>query len=279
MRLINGRAIATALGGEIQTAATALRAAGAPPALAVVVPTRDEATAWYVRTITRTAAKVGIECQVHQLDEPTGAEVARRLDVLSADPAVHGIVCQTPLPSGVSLGEVGAHIDPAKDVDGANPLSLGRLTAGLAAFAPATAMAVLEILRREAIPFPGRRAVVIGRSIIVGKPVALLLLAANTTVTICHSHTVDLASISAAADILVVAIGRPHAIGIDHIRRGAVVIDVGTNPTPDGLTGDVDAGALADLDVALTPVPGGVGPVTTMLLLRNTVDAAGRQGS
>jgi methylenetetrahydrofolate dehydrogenase (NADP+)/methenyltetrahydrofolate cyclohydrolase len=275
VRLIDGRAIAAAVSDEVATAAAGLREAGVVPTLAVVVPTADEATAWYVRSIQRAAGKVGVECRVEQLDSPSAADITQRLDALSADAGVHGIICQTPLPDGVRLDEVGGHIVPHKDVDGANPTSLGRLATGLPTFAPATAAAVLEILRREEVPLLGTRTVVIGRSTVVGKPVALLLLAEHATVTVCHSRTVDLPGVCVDADVLVAAVGRTHLIGADYVKKGAVIVDVGTNPTSDGgLAGDVDPDAVADRAGALTPVPGGVGPVTTMLLLRHTVDAA-----
>lgn len=274
MRLIDGRAIAAAITAEVTADVAELTAAGTTPTLAVVVPTDDEATAWYVRSIERAAAKVGIACRVDKLDHPDGEATTKHLDALSADPAIHGIICQTPLPPGVNLDAVGAHIDPAKDIDGANPVSLGRLVAGLPTYPPATAAAVLEILHHEGVPLAGARAVVVGRSTVVGKPAALLLLAEHATVTVCHSRTADLAALCAEADVLVAAVGRTHLIGAAHIKPGAVVIDVGTNPTQDGgLAGDVDPHG-ADQAAALTPVPGGVGPVTTMLLMRHTVRAA-----
>ena len=275
MRLIDGRAIAKAIAEEVADAVAGLRGTGTAPVLAVVVPAEDEAARWYVRSIQRQAAKVGIDCVVHDLAGAGAHAVADRLAGLSADGSVHGIICQTPLPDGMTLEAAGALIDPSKDVDGANPVSLGRLAAGLPGFAPATAAAVLEILRREEVRLSGTRAVVVGRSVVVGKPAALLLLAGNATVTICHSRTKDLASVCAEGDVLVAAVGRAGLIGAAHIKPGAVVIDVGTNPTPDGgLAGDVDAGE-AGAAAALTPVPGGVGPVTTMLLMRHTVAAAG----
>jgi methylenetetrahydrofolate dehydrogenase (NADP+)/methenyltetrahydrofolate cyclohydrolase len=272
VRIIDGKAIAASLGEDVAAQATALTGRAVTPALAVLVPTDDEATAWYVRSIARTAAKVGVDCRVVTLEKPTGAEVAEQLDRLSADGAVHGVICQTPLPDGVTLEAVGAHIAVGKDVDGANPASLGRLAAGLPAFAPATAHAVLEILRREGTPLVGASVTVVGRSTVVGKPAALLLLAEHATVTIAHSRTRDLAAVCRRADVLVAAAGRAHLIGAEHVKPGAVVIDVGTNPTESGLTGDVDPAITAA--AALTPVPGGVGPVTTMLLLRHTVEAA-----
>ncbi|WP_181772794.1 bifunctional 5,10-methylenetetrahydrofolate dehydrogenase/5,10-methenyltetrahydrofolate cyclohydrolase [Amycolatopsis pittospori] len=275
MTLIDGRAIAAAITAEVTETAAKLREAGTAPTLAVLVPTDDDATAWYVRSIERAAKKVGVDCRVVQLEKPSGEDVTRELDKLSADPSVHGIICQTPLPEGVTLDDVGAHIDPRKDVDGANPVSLGRLTAGLPTYAPATAAAVLEILKREQVALSGAQVAVVGRSTVVGKPAALLLLAENATVTVCHSRTKDLAAVTKTADVLVVAVGRAHFIGADHVKPGAVVIDVGTNPTPEGgLVGDVDQAAVEAIAGSITPVPGGVGPVTTSLLLLHTVTAA-----
>jgi methylenetetrahydrofolate dehydrogenase (NADP+)/methenyltetrahydrofolate cyclohydrolase len=274
-RIIDGNAIAAGIRASTTAEVTRLRDGGVVPRLAIVVPTDDEGTAWYVRSITRAAERVGLECQVEQLNTSSRSEIAGRLAGLSADLGVHGIICQTPLPEGVVLADVGAEIAPEKDVDGANPTSLGRLTAGLPTFAPATAAAVMEILRHEEVPLLGARAVVVGRSVVVGKPTALLLLAEHATVTMCHSRTRDLAAVCAEADVLVAAVGRAGFIGADMVRRGAVVIDVGTNPMPDGtLAGDVDADAVGERAGALTPVPGGVGPVTTQILLRNTVAAA-----
>ncbi|WP_147133134.1 bifunctional 5,10-methylenetetrahydrofolate dehydrogenase/5,10-methenyltetrahydrofolate cyclohydrolase [Stackebrandtia albiflava] len=276
MRNIDGRAIAKTIAAEVTAAAAKLTADGVTPTLAVVVPTDDEATAWYVRSIERTAAKVGVRCRTERLTDPTAESLTALLDTLSADDSVHGVICQTPLPDGLTLADVGSHIAVDKDVDGANPAGLGRLAAGLPTFAPATAAAVLEILRREETPLTGRHAVVIGRSTVVGKPAALLLLAENATVTVCHSRTEDLAAVCARADVLVAAVGRARMVTGDFVKPGAVVVDVGTNPTDDGgLVGDVDAESAADVASALTPVPGGVGPVTTMLLMRHTVQAAG----
>ncbi|MEU3623660.1 bifunctional 5,10-methylene-tetrahydrofolate dehydrogenase/5,10-methylene-tetrahydrofolate cyclohydrolase [Amycolatopsis coloradensis] len=275
MTLIDGRAIAAAITAEVTETAAKLRESGTAPTLAVLVPTDDDAIAWYVRSIERAAKKVGVDCRVVQLEKPTGEDVTRELDKLSADQSVHGIICQTPLPEGVTLDDVGAHIDPHKDVDGANPVSLGRLTAGLPTYAPATAAAVLEILKREQVALSGAQVAVVGRSTVVGKPAALLLLGENATVTVCHSRTKDLAAVTKTADVLVVAVGRAHFVGADHVKPGAVVIDVGTNPTAEGgLVGDVDQAAVEEIAGSITPVPGGVGPVTTSLLLRHTVTAA-----
>lgn len=275
MTLIDGRSIAAAITTEVTATAARLREEGTVPTLAVLVPTDDDATAWYVRSIERAAKKVGVDCRVVQLERPTGDDVTKELDKLSADPSVHGIICQTPLPEGVTLDDVGAHIDPRKDVDGANPVSLGRLAAGLPTYAPATAAAVLEILHREKVELAGAQVTVVGRSTVVGKPAALLLLGEHATVTVCHSRTKDLAEVTKTADVLVVAVGRAHFVGAGHVKPGAVVIDVGTNPTPEGgLVGDVDQAAVEEIAGSITPVPGGVGPVTTALLLRHTISAA-----
>jgi methylenetetrahydrofolate dehydrogenase (NADP+)/methenyltetrahydrofolate cyclohydrolase len=273
--LIDGRAISKSILESVTADVAELRAAGTTPTLAIVVPTDDEATAWYVRSIARTAAKAQIEVRQIDLHGTTAVELVTELAALSVDPAVHGIICQTPLPKGITLDQVGQHIAVAKDVDGANPESLGRLAAGLPAFAPATAQAVVEILQREQVPLSGADVVVVGRSNVVGKPAALLLLAENATVTVCHSRTRDLAAHTRRADVLVAAVGRARMLGAGHVKPGATVIDVGTNPTEDGqLVGDVDTAAVEPVAGAITPVPGGVGPVTTALLLRNVVTAA-----
>jgi methylenetetrahydrofolate dehydrogenase (NADP+)/methenyltetrahydrofolate cyclohydrolase len=273
--LIDGRAISKAILEGVAADVAELRAAGTTPTLAIVVPTDDEATAWYVRSIVRAAERVGIGARQIDLHGTTAVELVTELAALSADPAVHGIICQTPLPKGITLDQVGQHIAVGKDVDGANPESLGRLAAGLPAFAPATAQAVVEILQREQTPLEGADVVVVGRSNVVGKPAALLLLAENATVTICHSRTRDLAAHTRQGDVLVAAVGRARMLGAGHVKPGAVVIDVGTNPTPDGgLVGDVDTEAVEPVAAAITPVPGGVGPVTTALLLRTVVTAA-----
>jgi methylenetetrahydrofolate dehydrogenase (NADP+)/methenyltetrahydrofolate cyclohydrolase len=274
MITLSGKEFAATIRADVTERVAKLTAAGTPPKLAVVTATDDEASAWYVRSIAKATAKVGIVCDVVDLGaSATGEAIASTLTALSADAAVHGIILQTPLPAGVPA-DLAEHIAPHKDVDGANPSSLGRLAAGLPAFAPATAAAVVALLEHHEVPLSGRHAVVVGRSTVVGKPVAHLLLDRNATVTICHSRTTDLPSVTTTGEVLVAAVGRPGLITAEHVRDGAVVIDVGTNATPDGgLVGDVDLSA-ADRAGALSPVPGGVGPVTTALLLRHTVEAA-----
>ena len=278
-RLIDGRAIAARITEATAREAAALRDRGVIPALAIVLRGGDPGAAWYVRSLQRQAARTGVEGQVHQAD--SAAATVATLARLSADPAVHGIICPTPLPAGLTAAAAGALITPAKDVDGANPASLGGVAAGdPGAFAPATAAAVMEILAAEGLDPAGRPAVVVGRSTVVGRPAALLLIAASATVTVAHSRTRDLAHVCREAEILVVAVGRPHLIGAGHVKPGAVVIDVGTNTTADGgLTGDVDTAAVRPVAAAVTPVPGGVGPVTTAQLLRQTVQAAEAAGA
>jgi methylenetetrahydrofolate dehydrogenase (NADP+) / methenyltetrahydrofolate cyclohydrolase len=247
--------------------------------LVVVVATDDEGTAWYVRSLGRAAAKVGIECETVQLD-PEVAAIREKLAEASASDEVHGIILQTPLPPGARANELGRLIAPHKDVDGANPESLGTLVAGLRdrdrpAFVPATAEAVVRLLDAHGVALAGRRVAVVGRSTVVGKPLAHLLLDRDATVTVCHSKTPDLAAVTRGANIVVAAAGRAGLVTADHLAPGAVVVDVGTNPTPDGgLVGDVDAESVRGVAGALSPVPGGVGPVTTALLLRNTARAA-----
>ena len=283
-RELAGRELAAEIGAATAARAAELTAAGRPPRLAVVTATADEASAWYVRLLARTAAKAGVGCDVTDLREAAVSQVTMvagiraALTALSGDPAVHGVLLQTPLPGGARLADLAGAIDPAKDVDGANPVSLGRLMTGLPAFAPATAAAVLALLDHHRVALSGRRAVVVGRSAVVGKPVAQLLLARDATVTVCHSRTVDLAAVTSLAEVLVVAAGRAGLIGPSHVALGATVVDVGTNATADGgLAGDVDP-AVAEVAGALSPVPGGVGPVTTALLLRHVVEAAGSGG-
>lgn len=275
MNPINGRALAAEIASEVAASAAELRTAGVKPSLAIVIPGEDPAAEWYVKAIAGTSARTGVECRTERLACPDTGRLSAKLQELSEDRSVHGIICQAPLPTAVSADEALAHIAPEKDIDCANPLNLGRLMTLGSAFAPATAAASVEILRREKVLFQGTRAVVVGRSAVVGKPTAMLLLAENATVTICHSHTRDLAGICSEADILVAAAGQPHLITPKHVKPGAVVIDVGTSPGAAGtMVGDVNAEALTSVPGKFTPVPGGVGPVTTITLLAHTVAAA-----
>ena len=269
-RTLPGRELAARIRAGVAAQAAELALAGRQPRLAVVTATDDEASAAYVRSIANAAAREGIACDV--LRTTTANGITATLAQLGDDPEVHAVMLQTPLPDGALLADLARAIPPAKDVDGASPESLGRLVAGLPAFAPATAEAVLALLDHYQVQLRGRHAVVVGRSVVVGKPVAHLLLDRHATVTICHSRTADLPAITRQADVLVVAVGRAALIGPGHVSPGTIVIDVGTNATPRGLAGDVDP-AVAEVAGALTPVPGGVGPVTTALLLRHVVTA------
>ena len=269
---LTGRELAITIRAAAAVRAAELTVAGRQPRLAVVTATDDEASAGYVRSIANAAGKEGIACDV--LRTTTAAGVSATLAQLADDPEVHGVMLQTPLPDGALLADLARAIPAGKDVDGASPESLGRLTAGLPAFAPATAEAVLALLDYYQVELRGRHAVVVGRSVVVGKPVAHLLLDRHATVTISHSRTADLAAITRQADVLVVAAGRAGLIGPEHVSPGATVIDVGTNVTDAGqLVGDVNP-AVAGVVAALSPVPGGIGPVTTALLLRHVVEAA-----
>lgn len=275
--VLSGKPLAAEIRRRTSGQAAALGAAGTQPRLVVVTATDDESTMWYVRSIAKAAAAVGIDCDIADLGPSASqAHVRDTLRALNQDREVHGIILQTPLPDGMSLAELAVEIDPAKDVDGANPTSLGRCAAGLPGFTPATAEAVVRLLDHYGVDLVGRDIAMVGRSVVVGTPVALLLLERHATVTVCHSRTADLEDHTSAADIVIVAAGVPRLVAANHVGTGAVVIDVGTNATDDGLIGDVDAGAVDGIADALTPVPGGVGPVTTALLLAHTVQAAGR---
>lgn len=273
---LSGKELATLIHNRARDAVRDLEAGGLRPTLAVVVATDNGSTHWYVRSIERAAERAGINCRILDLgQDATAHELVSVLDDLSADPSVHGIILQTPLPPGVATDELVGHIAPEKDIDGANPLSLGRLAVGQPSFAPATARAVIEILDHFDVPVMGRNVVVIGRSAVVGKPLSLLLLERGATVTVCHSKSGALERFTTAADIVVVAAGRPGLLTGGHVSSEAVVIDVGTNVLPDGsLVGDVDEESVRGIAAALTPVPGGVGSVTTSLLLLQTAEAA-----
>jgi methylenetetrahydrofolate dehydrogenase (NADP+)/methenyltetrahydrofolate cyclohydrolase len=266
--LIDGRTLAAEIRGAAASAVTSCQ----PPVLALVVASSDAATEWYADSLERQATIVGIATR--RVLAKNRETVTRSLDELSSDSTVDAIICLTPLPDGLTLAAAAEHIAPAKDVDGANPTSLGRLAAGLPGYAPATAQAVIELLRHNGIALRGASAVVVGRSTVVGKPAALLLLAEHATVTICHSHTHDLGSVTRQADVLVAAAGQRHLIRAEHVRPGAFVVDVGTNVDHDGtILGDADTAAIEPI-AFITPVPGGVGPVTTAVLLRNVITAA-----
>ncbi len=271
---IDGRAIAATITDQVRDHVTRLKSTGVEPKVGILTATDDVSTAYYVRSIVRAAERSGILAEVLALTpESDTATVRGACRHLADDTSVHGIIAQTPFPAGIDATEVIRQIPAHKDVDGATVESAGLLFHGLPAYAPATAQAVMEILRAEQIDLTGKRVAVVGRSLVVGKPLSVLLLGANATVTVCHSRTVDLPAVCREAEILVVAIGRPHMIGAEYVGGGATVIDVGTNATDGGLVGDVDFEAVAGIAGRITPVPGGVGPVTTACLLRNIVSA------
>ena len=276
--VLNGKALAAAIKEGVSRQVYACQQKGIEPTLAIVSATNDESSNWYVSTIRKTAEKVGIKTKLVNLSaSATYGEIALELGSLAGNGKVHGIILQTPLPQGVDIDGLLGLIPITKDVDGANPLSAGRLYSGLKSFAPATAAAVMALLVSPDIHLEGKHTVVVGRSRIVGKPTAHLLLDQHATVTICHSRTTDLHKITSLADVLVVAIGKPGFITGDFVKKGAVVIDVGTNVDASGnLVGDVDVKSVLAKAGKLSPVPGGVGPVTTAILLKQTVDAAAK---
>lgn len=275
-KLLPGKELATLIQNRAQDVVRDLETDGLRATLAVVVATDNGSTHWYVRSIERAAERAGFNCRVLDLGPDATAQVlVSVLKDLSSDPSVNGIILQTPLPAGVATDELVGHIAPEKDIDGANPLSLGRLAVGQASFAPATARAVIEILDHFDVPLIGRNVAVIGCSAVVGKPLSLLLLERGATITVCHSRSGPLERYTTAADVVVVAAGRPGLVTGAHVSAEAVVIDVGTNALPDGsLVGDVDEDSVRGVAAALTPVPGGVGTVTTSLLLLQTAEAA-----
>ena len=277
--LLSGKPLAKLIQQQAQTEAKALAEDGLRPTLAVVVATEDSSTHWYVRSIERASENAGIDCRIIDLGHDATEQVLISvLKDLSAEPSVNGIILQTPLPAGVRSQELVRHIAPEKDIDGANPLSLGLLAVGQRAFAPATARAVIEILDHFDIPLQGRSVVVVGRSAVVGKPLSLLLLQKDATTTVCHSRSGALAKYTKTADVVVVAAGRTGLLTGTDVSDHSVVIDVGTNVLSDGsLVGDVDEASVQAVAAALTPVPGGVGSVTTSLLLLHTAEAAREQ--
>jgi methylenetetrahydrofolate dehydrogenase (NADP+)/methenyltetrahydrofolate cyclohydrolase len=275
--IVDGKAVAAELREELAGHVATMAADGTPPpSLAVVLCGDDPASAIYVRNKGRAAARAGVRFTLHTppAESATGEliELVRSLD---ADESVDGILVQLPLPTQIDAGAVMACISPEKDADGFHPYNFGRLAEGHpAVVAPGTPLGCMELLRRSGVQLRGSRAVVIGRSAIVGRPIALMLTNADSTVTICHSRTRDLASICHEADILVAAIGRPRMIDASYVKPGAFVIDVGTTPQDGVVVGDVDRESVEPVAGWLTPVPGGVGPMTVAMLLRNTLALA-----
>ena len=276
--IIDGKQLAQRLRAEWKLRADRLNALGIAPGLAAVVIGDDPASKIYVRNKIKACSEIGIRSEEHALGADTTLDAALALiDRLNADSGIHGILAQLPLPAHLPQAQVIERISPDKDVDGLHPRSLGGLLAGHPGFVPCTAAGIMEMLKTTGLNLRGLDAVVVGRSNIVGKPAALLLLQAGATVTLCHSHTVDLPHHTRRADVLVCAIGKPQVIGGDMIKPGAAVIDVGINRSPEGkLLGDVDYGAALQRAGWITPVPGGVGPMTIAMLLANTILSAER---
>jgi methylenetetrahydrofolate dehydrogenase (NADP+)/methenyltetrahydrofolate cyclohydrolase len=278
-QIIDGKLVAARLRAEVATAATELRGRGIAPTLAVVLVGDDPASAVYVRNKEKAAREANVDVRDHKLPATaTQAELMALVGELNRDPIVDGILVQLPLPPQLDSDAVIRALDPAKDVDGLHPTSLGYLAQGRPVFSPCTPKGCMRLLREAGVDPGGARAVVIGRSVLVGKPIALLLANANATVTMCHSKTRDLAAEVRRAEIVVAAIGRAEMIKGDWIADGAVVLDVGINRNAQGkLVGDVEFAAAAQRARAITPVPGGVGPMTVACLLENTVEAARRR--
>ena len=274
--VIDGKVVAAEIREGLKARCAELSMRGVTPGLAVILVGEDPASKVYVRNKERACASVGIHTETFRYPaEAKMDELKARIDALNADDAFDGILLQLPLPDGLNADELLERIAPEKDVDGFHPLNFGKLALGLGGKTPCTPAGCMELLKRAGVEIAGREAVVIGRSRLVGKPMALLLQAANATVTMCHSRTRDLAAHTRRADILIVAAGRPGLVTGEMIKPGATVIDVGINRAQDGkLCGDVDFASAEPVAGAITPVPGGVGPMTIAMLLRATVDAA-----
>jgi methylenetetrahydrofolate dehydrogenase (NADP+)/methenyltetrahydrofolate cyclohydrolase len=273
--LIDGKLVSEQWMERLAGRADALRGRGVTPHLAVLLVGEDPASQIYVRNKEKGCERVGIRSTVIRLaaDTPQQALEAR-VRALSADPDIHGILVQLPLPAPLREEPVLALIDPAKDVDGFHPINVGKLTGGLPALTPCTPMGCMALLDHYGIPVAGKEAVIVGRSRLVGKPMALLLLQANATVTLCHSRTADLAGHCRRADILVAAVGKPRFVTAEMIKPGATVLDVGINRVDGKVVGDVDFDAARAVAGAITPVPGGVGRMTIAMLMANTLEAA-----
>jgi methylenetetrahydrofolate dehydrogenase (NADP+) / methenyltetrahydrofolate cyclohydrolase len=280
-RIIDGRRLSEAMRVALRERAGRLRGSGTHACLAVILIGDDPASAVYVRNKIKACETAGILSITHCL--PIGTSEAALIDliaVLNDDPAVHGILVQLPLPAHINMARVLETIAVSKDVDGFHLYNIGGLVTGHTVFSPCTPYGVVKLLESEAIPVEGQNVVIVGASNIVGKPMALMLMAADATVSICHAKTRDLAQYTILADILVVAAGVPNLIMPQMVKRGAVVIDVGINRLPDGrITGDVDFAGVSTKASAITPVPGGVGPMTVTMLLENTISSAERAHS
>lgn len=278
--IIDGRAMGEAVRAELREEVQHYtQQQGLPPGLVIVRVEGDAASGVYSKAILRIAKDLGVQARLELLPaQATPEELRNQLVQLNRDKTTHGIIVQMPLPAHLSQQIVADSIAPEKDVDGISPLSAGNILLGSPTFLPSTAAAVVEILERTRTPLEGKHVVILGRSNVVGKPLSILLLQKNATVTICHSRTADLASFTRQADVLVVAIGRANMVKAEMVRPGATVIDVGINAKPEGgIVGDVDFASVSEVAGALTPTPGGVGPLTNVLLMKQCINAAWRQ--
>ncbi|GAB1719715.1 MAG: methenyltetrahydrofolate cyclohydrolase / 5,10-methylenetetrahydrofolate dehydrogenase (NADP+) [Nitrosospira sp.] len=277
--VIDGKALAQEVRAEWKGRAERLKKAGMQPGLAVIIVGSNPASSIYVRNKARASREIGIYSEIHEFGENSSQEeVIQRIRELNGNPAIHGILVQLPLPPHFESTRVIESIAIEKDADGFHLYNVGALVAGNTVFPPCTPYGVMKMLEKYAIKVEGQHAVVVGRSNIVGKPMALMLLQKGATITICTSRTRELAEHTARADILVVAVGKPHMITASMVKPGATVIDVGINRLPDGrLAGDVDFESVKERAGYITPVPGGVGPMTITMLLCNTIEAAERQ--
>jgi methylenetetrahydrofolate dehydrogenase (NADP+)/methenyltetrahydrofolate cyclohydrolase len=279
-RILDGKKLSAEIRASIKEETALLREKGIVPGLAVILVGDDPASRVYVGQKEKGCLEAGFASFLHRLPaSTTREELLGLIDGLNGDASVHGILVQLPLPPQIDPDTVLAAIRPEKDVDGFHPVNIGRLVAGLPSCEPCTPKGILRLLKSTGIPLAGKEAVVIGRSNIVGKPVALMLLAESATVTVCHSRTKDLAEHLRRADILVAAVGKPRFVTADMVKDGAVVVDVGINRLEEGLVGDVDYGPVSEKASWVTPVPGGVGPMTIAMLLENTLEQAEKAGA
>jgi methylenetetrahydrofolate dehydrogenase (NADP+) / methenyltetrahydrofolate cyclohydrolase len=274
-RILDGNAVAAEVRSEVAAQVAELGKQGVRVRLDVILVGEDPASVTYVSSKRRDSAEVGIDSRVHRFPaDVSQRELAALVEGLNGDPAVSGFFIQLPLPDGLDSMTLISRIDPAKDVDGLSPESAGRLALGLPSLLPCTPHGIIRLLRRNAIELAGREAVVIGRSNLVGKPLSQLLLRENATVTVCHSRTRNLPEVARRADILVVAAGRREMVGAEHVKEGAVVVDVGIHRREGGLVGDVSFEEVEPRAAWISPVPGGVGPMTRAMLLHNALEAA-----
>ena len=274
-RILNGKAAAAEVRAQVATKVAELKERGVPVRLDVILVGEDPASVTYVSSKERDSAEVGIASRVHRFPaDVSQKELAALVERLNMDPAVSGFFIQLPLPKGQDATALISRLDPAKDVDGLSPESVGRLALGLPSLLPCTPHGIIRLLKRNGVVLAGKEAVVVGRSNLVGKPLAQLLLSENATVTVCHSRTRSLPEVTSRADLLVVAAGRREMVGAEHVKEGAVVVDVGIHQREGGLVGDVRFDDVEPKVAWISPVPGGVGPMTRAMLLHNALQAA-----